>query len=87
MLDAGDWSAAQMLLPGPDHLGRPEFGGEAVAMAEIARYRRALKDLRKQHGGVEKDEEEQTYAGQAENGGRRRGAKGKGKDDKAPAGK
>ena len=63
------------------------MGGEAVAMAEIARYRRALKDLRKQHGGVEKDNEEPTYAGQAENGGRRRGPEGKGKDDKAPASK
>jgi hypothetical protein len=37
VLDSGDWSSVQMLLPLQDHLCRPEFGGEHVAMAEIAR--------------------------------------------------
>ncbi len=57
-LDNGNWEAALLLLPGVDHLGRPEFGGDQVAMSEIARYRRAMKELKKSHGGYEKETDE-----------------------------
>ena len=52
-LDQGDWSNAVHILPSPDPLGRAEFGAGETAMSEIAAYRRALKELKKKHGGSE----------------------------------
>ncbi len=79
-LDGGSWHSAQLMLPGPDYLDKPEFGGDFTAMAGIAAYRKALKEIKRQRGGTELDEEEQEH----ETGGRCRG---KDKDKAKSAGK
>jgi hypothetical protein len=75
-LDGGSWQSAQLMLPGPDYLGRPEFGGDFVSMTGIAAYRKALKDLKQQHGVTEQDHEE----GEAHEAGTRRRGKDKAKE-------
>ena len=53
--DQGTWSSAWLLLPTADPLARPVFGGSEQQMAEIANYRRALKDLQTKHEKKEAD--------------------------------
>ena len=58
-LDGGEWTNGQLLLPMADPMSRPEFGAGEQAMVDIARYRRALRDLKKTHNAKgEKDEED-----------------------------
>ena len=42
-----------MLLPTPDPLTRPAFGGDEVEMEAIQGFKKALKDLRAKHSGKE----------------------------------
>ncbi len=57
-LDQGEWTNAQLLIPTADPLGRPEFGAGEQAMVDIAKYRRALRDLKKQHSAKADKEDE-----------------------------
>ena len=49
-LDRGAWDNALVLVPGPDPLGRPNFGGDEGELAAIHRYRRSLCELK--HNGA-----------------------------------
>ena len=45
-LDRGSWDSALLLLPMPDALGDPSFGGEEHELAAVHSHRKALKDLK-----------------------------------------
>ena len=46
-LDIGSWeTAALLLIPMPDALSGPSFGGEEHELAAVQSYRRALRDLK-----------------------------------------
>ena len=75
-LDRGDWTSAQYILPGTDYLSRPDFGAGERELVEIAKYRKALKELKKTHGGAER---EQDHEGEKDEAQRNRRAKAKAK--------
>ena len=45
-LDRGSWEIALLLIPMPDALSDPSFGGEEHELAAVQSYRRALRDLK-----------------------------------------
>ena len=45
-MDKGNWATALLLLPQEDPLARSPFGGGAVELEGIYRYRKALTELR-----------------------------------------
>ena len=81
-LDDGDWLNASLMLPFEDPLAKAQFGGSEEQMAEITRYRRALKDLRSrtegsgsQPGGGPPAANEEAEEPAGKGSGRRRGKK------------
>ena len=56
-LDSGDWTSAWMILPCADPLARPTFGGSEQQMADIAQYRKALRELKVKHSAKAAEEE------------------------------
>ncbi len=66
------------MLPSADPLARPAFGGSEQQIAEIANYRRALKDLqtkheKKEHEGDEAQDQAEVADEKAKGRNRRRG--------------
>ena len=45
-LDKGSWDTALLMLPTPDALGEPSFGGEEQELAAIQSYRKAIRELK-----------------------------------------
>jgi hypothetical protein len=65
-LDGGSWDNAVLMLPSPDPLGHPDFGGSQSMMTDVAAYRRGMKELKRQHGGYgRKSEEPEKTEGEA----------------------
>ena len=52
-LDHGDWSNAIHLIPVPDVLSDPQFGGEEVEMKMVQSYRKAMRELEAHHSTKE----------------------------------
>ena len=50
-IDNGDWSNALLLIPTPDALGEPSFGGEEEEMHMVQGWRRAMRDLKARQSG------------------------------------
>ena len=68
-LDHGDWRTASLLVPTPDPLQRPTFGGTEVELADIHSYQRSITELQKKV----------NYQPEADGGQGGGGAKGEGK--------
>ena len=50
-MDHGDWSNALHLIPMPDILSDPDFGGDDFEMRMIQAYRKAMRELKSKHEG------------------------------------
>ena len=62
-LDQGDWANAVLLVPTPDPLARPDFGGTPQELQKVHQYRKALAELRRpKHLGAAPDEKEEEDA-------------------------
>ena len=67
-IDSGSWETAWHLTGLHDRMERPAFAGNHREMASIARYRKAMKDLRARTGGPSgppKVSEDEAEAGEA----------------------
>ena len=64
-LDGGSWDSAALMIPLPDALQEPVFGGSERELAAVHSYRKAMKDLRAKHTRTEEtsDSEDETEAG------------------------
>ncbi len=49
VLNNGDGTNVQQLIPGTDQLSKPEFGAGPQEMQDAARYRKALRKRKKAH--------------------------------------
>ena len=51
-LDRGSWDNAALLIPTPDPLARPAFGGEESELQSVQSFPKALRDLQSGHQGA-----------------------------------
>ncbi len=49
-LDGGVWDSAALLLPRPDPVNRPLFGGTQAELETVSAYKEALNKLERKHG-------------------------------------
>ena len=58
-LDRGNWDTALLMIPTPDALSEPQFGGEEYELAAIQSYKKAIRELKaRQLAGDHSDEDE-----------------------------
>ena len=62
-IDGGSWESASLMLPLPDALQEPSFGGSERELAAVHSYRKAMKDLRSKHAKLEGDEDTEDDEG------------------------
>ena len=58
-LDGGDWSNADLLIPIAEGLDTGKFGGTERELAAVHSYRKAVKELQRNHRGANQQHQEE----------------------------